>query len=89
MAKSIVDGVKSKNFTFRITDALSNDLTEIKAKAEQHGLRINLTEALTSALEKEVKALQKHIHGVDPSWAPGQLPLLADDSAKTPARKKK
>jgi hypothetical protein len=89
MAKSIVKGVKAKNFTFRITDALSNDLAEAKAKAEQHGLRVNLTEALTFALEKEVKALQKHIHGLDPNWTPGQLPLLSDDSAKAPTKGKK
>lgn len=89
MAKSIVDGVKSKNFTFRITDALSNDLAEAKAKAQQHGLRINLTEALTSALEKEVKALQKHILGLDPSWTPGQLPLLENDSTNAHTKRKK
>lgn len=91
VAKSLVQGNKSKNFTFRITDALANDLAEIKEKCAQHGLRVNVTESLTSALEKEIKALQKHIQGIEPSWAPGQQELPGVDSAKAhtkPAAKK-
>lgn len=85
--KSLVQGNKSKNFTFRITDALSNDIAEIKAKCEQHGLRLNLTEGLTAALERELRALQKHIQGIEPSWMPGQLSLPAVDSAKAHTKK--
>lgn len=75
-AKSIAKSNKSKNFTFRITDALSNDIAELKAKCAQHGVRFNVTEALTAALEKEIKAVQKHIQtNIDSSWAPGQMDL--------------
>ena len=70
MARSIVKGIKSKNFTFRITEALSNDISEVTAKAKQHGLRVNMTEALTAALEREVKALQKEMQKIDSSWVP-------------------
>ena len=75
MARSIVQGVKSKNFTFRITEALSNDIAEVNTKAKQHGLRLNMTEALTSALEREVKALQKELQKLEPTWIPGQMDL--------------
>lgn len=85
MARSIVKGIKSKNFTFRITNALSNDITEVTAKAKQHGLRVNMTEALTAALEREVKALQKEMQKVDSSWVPGQLNLTEIDSTKESA----
>lgn len=82
VARSIVkDGNKSKNFTFRITDALSNDIAEAKSKCAQHGLRLNMTEALTAALERELKALQKHIQSIEPDWLPGQLSLPDVDSA--------
>ena len=85
-AKSLVQGNKSKNFTFRITEALSDDLAEIKLKCQQHGLKLNVTEALTAALEREIKAVQKAIQGIDPSWAPGQLDIPAE--APTDTKKK-
>lgn len=85
-AKSLVQGNKSKNFTFRITEAVSDDLAEIKLKCQQHGLKINVTEALTAALEREIKAVQKAIQGIEPSWAPGQLGLPA---VEAPQVKKK
>lgn len=75
MARSIVQGVKSKNFTFRITEALSNDIAEVIAKAKQHDMRVNMTEALTAALEREVKALQKEMQKIEPTWIPGQMDL--------------
>ena len=87
MARSIVKGIKSKNFTFRITEALSNDISEVTAKAKQHGLRVNMTEALTAALEREVKALQKEMQKIDSSWVPGQLSLPDVESAKAPTKK--
>jgi hypothetical protein len=86
--KSIAKGNKNKNFTFRVTEALTNDIAEVKAKCDQHGLRLNLTEALTSALEKELKALQKHIQTIEPSWEPRQLLLLKIVSAKASAKDK-
>ena len=90
MAKSLVGATKSKNFTFRITDALSNDIAEIKLQCAQHGLRLNMTEALTAALEREVKAVQKAIKEIDPSWEPGQLALDIDSAtAHTKASTKK
>lgn len=76
MTKSIVQSTKSKNFTFRITPDLSDALTEAQSKCKSLGLRVNLTEALTAALEREVKALQKEITKRDPKWTPGQLSLL-------------
>ncbi len=82
MARSIVQGVKSKNFTFRITDALSNDIAEVNAKAKQHGLRLNMTEALTAALEREVKALQKELQKIEPTWIPGQMDLPEIENLK-------
>jgi len=82
VAKSLVSGNKSKNFTFRITPDLADQLAEIKDKCAQHGLRVNVTESLTAALEKEIKALQKHIQGIEPSWIPGQLDLPEVASAK-------
>ena len=85
MARSIVKGIKSKNFTFRITSELSNDIAEVTSKAKQHGLRVNLTEALTAALEREVKALQKEMQKIDSSWAPGQMNLTEIDSEKESA----
>jgi cob(I)alamin adenosyltransferase len=89
MAKSLVAGNKSKNFTFRITDALSNDLAELKAKCAQHGMRLNITEALTAALEREIKAVQKAIKEVDHEWIPGQMSLDVDSaSAHTKSGKK-
>lgn len=91
VAKSLVQGNKSKNFTFRITEDLANQLAEIKDKCAQHGLRVNVTESLTAALEREIKALQKHVQGIEPSWAPGQQDLPGLDSAKAhtkPATKK-
>lgn len=81
-AKSIVQANKSKNFTFRITGQLSEQLGEVKLKCAQHGLKINVTEALTAALEKEIRALQKHVQGIEPGWEPGQLSLPEIDSAK-------
>lgn len=88
VAKSLVSGNKSKNFTFRITPDLADQLAEIKDKCAQHGLRVNVTESLTAALEKEIKALQKHIQGIEPAWMPGQLDLPAVDSAKAHTKKK-
>ena len=76
-AKSLVQGNKSKNFTFRITEAVAGDLAEIKLKCQQHGLKLNVTEALTAALEREIKAVQKAIQSIDPAWTPGQLDLPA------------
>lgn len=81
--KSIAKGTKNKGFTFRITEALSNEIAEVKAKCEQHGLRVNMTESLTAALEREVKALQKHIQKIEPEWAPGQMNLPEIDNAKS------
>lgn len=82
MAKSIVKETKSKNFTFRITNALADDLAEVKLKCEQHGLRINVTEALTAALEREIKALQKHVQGIEPGWTPGQMEIPEIENLK-------
>ena len=81
MAKSLVAGNKSKNFTFRITDALANDLAEVKAKCAQHGMRLNVTEALTAALEREIKAIHKAIKEVEPEWLPGQKSLDLDSAS--------
>lgn len=91
VAKSLVSSNKSKNFTFRITPDLADQLAEIKDKCAQHGLRVNVTESLTSALEREIKALQKHIQGIEPSWAPGQgqLPLEEQPSVSAKANTKK
>ena len=88
VAKSLVSSNKSKNFTFRITPEVANQLAEIKAKCEQHGLKVNVTESLTIALEKEIKALQKHIQGIEPEWAPGQLAIPEIDSASAHTKKK-
>lgn len=79
-AQSIVkQGNKSKNFTFRITSELSDRLAEVQAKCRAAGVRVNLTAALTVALEKEVKALQLYVQKeVDPTWAPGQKSLDFD-----------
>ena len=88
VAKSLVSSNKSKNFTFRITPELSAQMAEIKAKCEQHGFKVNVTESLTIALEKEVKALQKHIQSIDPEWAPGQMSLPDIGSANAQTKKK-
>lgn len=88
VAKSLVSSNKSKNFTFRITPELSDQMAEIKAKCAQHNLKVNVTESLTIALEKEIKALQKHIQGIEPEWAPGQLSLPQIDSAPAHTKKK-
>lgn len=82
MARSIVKSTKNKNFTFRITDALSNDIAEVNSKAKQLGVRLNMTEALTFALEKEVRALQKELKKIDESWEPGQLSFHEIESVK-------
>ena len=74
-AKSLSKANKNKNFTFRITEALSNDIASVKAKCEQHGLRLNMTEALTAALVRELKAIEKDLQKVDPDWSIGQLAL--------------
>ena len=89
VAKSLVKANKSKNFTFRITDELSALMAEAKQKCEQHGLRVNVTKSLTDALEREVKALHKHIQSIEPGWVPGQLELPEIDSAKAPAKRVK
>lgn len=86
MARSIVQNVKTKNFTFRITEEMSKDMAEVNAKAKQNGLRINMTEALTQALEKEIKAVQKHIQKLDPTWIPGQLDLLDNNDTEANAK---
>lgn len=80
MAKSLVSATKSKNFTFRITEALTNDIAELKLQCQRHGLRMNMTEALTAALEREIKAVQKAIQKLDPSWEPGQMALNIDSA---------
>jgi len=74
-AKSLAKANKSKNFTFRITNALSNDIASVKAKSDQCGLRLNMTEALTAALVKELKAVEKDLQKIDPNWTIGQLEL--------------
>lgn len=79
--KSLVESVKTKNFTFRITPELARDIAEAKAKCAQLGIRVNVTESLTTALERDLKALQKHIQSIEPEWAPGQMSLAIDDSA--------
>jgi len=89
MVKSIVKETKSKNFTFRITNALADDLAEVKLKCEQHGLRINVTEALTAALEREIKALQKHVQGIEPNWTPGQMEIPEIENLKNKEKGKK
>lgn len=73
--KMIAKGTKDKKVTFRVTDKLSDELAELKVKCAQHGIRINVSEALSAALEREIKATQKHIQSIDPSWEPGQLSL--------------
>lgn len=88
--KSVVQGVKGKGFSFRITEKLSDELAEVKAKCLQHGLRVNVSEALSAALEREVKALQKRIQESDPSWMPGQLTLPAvEEKPKKPRAPRK
>lgn len=80
MAKSLVSATKSKNFTFRITDAQSSAIAEVKLKCQQHGLRLNMTEALSAALEREIKAVQKEIKRLEPAWEPGQMALPIDSA---------
>ncbi len=76
VAKSLVKaGTKSKNVNFRVTDHLFTQMEEVKAKCAQHGFKVNFTDALTAALEREVKSLQKHVQGIEPSWTPGQMSL--------------
>ena len=78
-AKSLAKaGTKSKNINFRVTDDLFAQMEEVKAKCAQHGFRVNFTDALTAALEREVRSLQKHVQGIEPSWAPGQMSLDVD-----------
>ena len=89
VAKSITPGNKGKSITFRITNELWKDFTEAKAKCEQHGLRVNITEGLTAALEREIKALQKHVQGIEPGWMPGQLSLPAVEEVKKPRAPRK
>jgi len=76
---------KSKSFTFRVTEELSKDVAEVKAKCKQIGLRWNVTEALTKALEDELKAVQKHIQKETQSnynIGQGDLPIApTSDSA--------
>lgn len=79
-AKSLSKSNKSKNFTFRITEALANDIASVKAKCDQHDLRLNMTEALTSALVKELKAVEKELQKIDPQWTIGQLELDVDSA---------
>ena len=83
-AKSLAKANKSKNFTFRITDALSKEIASAKAKCEQHGLRFNMTEALTQALVKELKAVEKDLREYDPEWSLGQLPLVLIEDTQDP-----
>jgi hypothetical protein len=67
---------KTKSFTFRITPDLADQVAEAKKVAREQGLKWNITEVLTAALEREVKAVQKHIQKeVKPGWAPGQKSL--------------
>lgn len=67
---------KVKNFTFRITEDQAQQIAEIKAKCKQHGITWNITDALTKALTKEIKAAQKYINDEhDKSWRPGQKNL--------------
>jgi len=71
-AKSITNA-KTKNFTFRITQEQANRVASIKAKCKQSGIKINMTSALSAALDRELKALQTHIQKeVDESWIIGQ-----------------
>lgn len=79
-AKSLAKANKSKNFTFRITDALSKDIASVKSKCEQHGLRLNMTEALTAALQRELKAIEKDLKKVDPEWNIGQLDIAIESA---------
>lgn len=78
MARSIVEGVKSKNFTFRITEALANDIAEAQARAREYGLRVNMTKALTETLLREIKSLDKKVQLA--------IDARAKDSAKDGAK---
>ena len=60
-AKSLSKSNKSKNFTFRITEELSTQMAVLKAMCEERGVRLNLTEALTAALVKELKAVERDL----------------------------
>jgi len=71
-AKSITNA-KTKNFTFRITQKQANNIASIKSKCSQQGIKINMTSALSAALDRELKALQTHIQkNVDAEWEMGQ-----------------
>lgn len=79
VAKSLAKaGTKSKNVNFRVTDDLFAQMEEVKVKCAQHGFKVNFTDALTAAMEREVKSLQKHVQGLEPSWEPGQMSLDVD-----------
>jgi hypothetical protein len=41
-----------------------------------------MTEALTAALEREVKALQKELQKIEPTWIPGQMDLPEIENLK-------
>lgn len=89
-AKSLSKSNKSKNFTFRITEALANEIASAKAKCEQCALRFNMTEALTQALVKELKAVEKELREYDPEWSLGQLPsFVLEDTADPNVKIKK
>lgn len=59
-AKGLTEA-KTKSFTFRITESMSKDIAKAKQECSSKGIRWNVTEALTDALERELKAVQKHI----------------------------
>lgn len=87
MAKSI-SSTKGKIFNFRISQETADAMAEIKLKAAQAGIRVNLSEPLVAALEREIKAVQKHLQTIDPTWAPGQMSLDIDGSVKTVVKTK-
>lgn len=60
---------KTRSFTFRITDEMSKEITKLKAECARNGLRWNVTEALTKALEQEIKAAKKVV-SADPNKSP-------------------
>lgn len=70
---------KDKQITLRVTALLLQELSETKAKCEQHGVKVNISKTLSQALEREIRALQKQIREVDPNWLPGQQSFELDN----------